>query len=167
MVAVARQDVLRLVVVDARQDVPLLVVADARRIVLLRAAVDAPNHVEQDATPTAPRHVGLDVLHNAPNLVELVVRQDAPNHVALVALLGVKGAALWLVQAIAQVIVTLLVQEDAKANVGRHAAVLAMRNALAVHGVANTLLMERAVGAKPTVLVCAVQHAKMYVITSL
>jgi hypothetical protein len=99
--------------------------------------------------------------------VELVVRQDAPNLAVLAVPLDVKEVVSWLVQAIVQVIVTLHVQEDAKANVVQHAEVLAMRNALAVHGVANTLLMERAVGVKPTVLVCAVQHAKMYVIMSL
>ncbi len=58
MVAVARRDVLRLVVVAARQVVPLLVVAVVHRTVPLHVEVDAQNHAELDVTPIVPRHVG-------------------------------------------------------------------------------------------------------------
>lgn len=153
--AVALQIVLHLVEVPVHQ------------VAQHHVAADVLNHVVVAVTPIAPKHVVVTVTPIVQKHVEPVAQQDAPNRVVLVVLLGVKGAALWLVQAIAQAIVILLVQEDVKVNAGQHVEVLAMKNALVVHGVANMSLMERAVGAKPTVLVCAVQHANTYVITSL
>ena len=115
--------------VVALQIVLHLVEVPALQVAQHRVAVDVLNHVAVDATPIAPKHVVVAVTPIVQKHVEPVAQQDAPNRVALVALLGVKGAALWLVQAIAQAIVTLLVQEDVKVNVGQHVAVLAMKNA--------------------------------------